>query len=135
MDILASIFAYLGCVTGILGAAAISFFVLFSPPDPATIPAPTAMMAKTSAAKAVATAAATPAPKITQIAVNPASSGPKRDSIPQSTIGRTASANDVRHKPHVAAAQVRRLEQEQRARRWAYQQDPDFEARFLGYAD
>jgi hypothetical protein len=134
MDIIASIFAYLGCVTGILGAAAISFFVLFSPPDPATMTAPAAMTVKTSAAKAATIAAATPAP-VTQSAANPASSGPKRDLIPQSTIGRTASVNDVRHKTRVAAAQVRRLEQEQRARRWAYQQDPDFEARFLGYAD
>jgi hypothetical protein len=45
----------------------------------------------------------------------------------------TASA---RAKMLTARAQkLRRFGQEERARRWAYQQDPDFESRFLGYAD
>jgi hypothetical protein len=35
----------------------------------------------------------------------------------------------------VRAQKWRRFVQEERARRWAYQQDPDFESRFLGYAD
>ncbi len=39
-------------------------------------------------------------------------------------------------KTQLAHAQLlRRLAQEDRARRWAYQQDPSFETRFLGYAD
>jgi hypothetical protein len=135
MDIIASIFAYLGCVAGILGAFAISLFVLFSPPDQPTRPmAPVAMTAKPSVAKTATVAAVMPAPKIAQADKHPASLDPKRETVPQAATGRTASVN-ARQKTQLWAAQVRRQEQEQRARRWAYQQNPDFEARFLGYAD
>jgi hypothetical protein len=138
MDIIASMLAYLGCVTGILGALAISFFVVFSSPDQPAMPISTvATTAKPSVAKAATVAAATgkPAPKIAQADSSPASSDPKRETVPQAATGRTASAVNVRQKTQSWAAQVRRQEQEQRARRWAYQQNPDFEARFLGYAD
>jgi hypothetical protein len=139
MDIIASMLAYLGCVTGILGALAISFFVVFSSPDQPTMPISTvAMTAKPSVAKAATVAAVTakpPAPKIAQVDSHPTSLGPKREIVPQAATGRTASAINVRQKTQLWAAQVRRQEQEQRARRWAYQQNPDFEARFLGYAD
>jgi hypothetical protein len=47
----------------------------------------------------------------------------------------TAAAHDVRGKHALSAAQARRLIQEERARRWAYQQNSSFENRFLGYAD
>jgi hypothetical protein len=40
-----------------------------------------------------------------------------------------------RHKASASAARLRRLVQEERARRWAYEQDSSFESRFLGYAD
>lgn len=136
MDIIASMLAYLGCVTGILGALAISFFVVFSSPDQSTMPiSPVAMTAKPSVAKAAMVATAQPVLKIAQVDSHPASLGPKREMAPQAATGRTASAINIRQKTQSWAAQVRRQEQEQRARRWAYQQNPDFEARFLGYAD
>jgi hypothetical protein len=95
------------------------------------------MTAKPSVAKAATAAAATakPAPKIAQADNHSASLDPKPETVPQAATGRTASAVNVRQKTQSWAAQVRRQEQEQRARRWAYQQNPDFEARFLGYAD
>jgi len=93
------------------------------------------MTAKPSVAKAATVAAAQPSLKIAQVDSHPASLGPKREMVPQAATGRTASAVNVRQKPQSWAAQVHRQEQEQRARRWAYQQNPDFEARFLGYAD
>jgi hypothetical protein len=46
----------------------------------------------------------------------------------------TTSANDVKRKA-LSAAQLRRLVQEERARRFAYQQEPNFQSRLLGYAD
>jgi hypothetical protein len=54
-----------------------------------------------------------------------------------------ASSGNLHRKTAPAPAQARRLTQEERARRWAYQQDTSqssthdasFESRFLGYAD
>ena len=138
MDIIASMLAYLGCVTGILGALAISAFVVFSPPHQPATPAHTlAMTAKPSVAKAtfVTVAAPKPAPEIVQADDHDASLGPKLAPVPQTTVGRTASAAGVRKKTQLAAAALRRQAQEQRARRWAYQQDADFGTRFLGYTD
>jgi hypothetical protein len=144
MDIIASMLAYLGCVTGILGALAISAFVVFSPPHQPATPAHTlAMTAKPSVAKAtlMTAAAAKPAPgimqadSIVQADDHAASLGPKLAPVPQTTVGRTASAAGVRKKTQLAAAALRRQAQEQRAKRWAYQQDADFGTRFLGYTD
>jgi hypothetical protein len=44
----------------------------------------------------------------------------------------TSSASQVQG---MRTQYFRRLVQEERAKRWAYQQDPSFENRFLGYAD
>ena len=44
MDIIGSIFAYLGCVTGIVGALAISFLVVFASPEPPATPLHAAAM-------------------------------------------------------------------------------------------
>jgi hypothetical protein len=62
-----------------------------------------------------------------------------------------ATVGDLHRKPAGSSAQARRVLQEERARRWAYQQDssqgsnqgsnqasghdPSFERRFLGYAE
>jgi hypothetical protein len=147
MDILASMLAYLGCVTGIVAALVMSFFVFFSTPDQPAVPKHTvALASKASASRpgeskvamssATATAAdATPAsklgPKIGPMAAGVASGAPKAETVPQA-----ASAAHLRPRAQIGRAQyLRRLVQEERARRWAYQQDPDFDSRFLGYAD
>jgi hypothetical protein len=43
------------------------------------------------------------------------------------------ASRELRRKP--STEQARRLIQEERARRWAYQQNSSFADRFLGYAD
>jgi hypothetical protein len=139
MDILASIFAYLGCVTGIVSALAISFFVFVAAPDRPAAPAhAVAMVAKpnlpkTAVATPVVTAAAVeqPAPKhadnatVAGVVMNDAAWPPAATAVrPKTRMSRTQLSHGQRS-----------LVQEERARRWAYQSDPDFEARFLGYAD
>jgi hypothetical protein len=134
MDILASIFAYLSCVTGIIGALSISVMVVFAPPN-AAAPAnvtQTAIIKQTTAKPNVNAksdklasdklAAEEPAGAVTTVA--------------QSTrTPPTPKPGAARSKVPTRAEYLRRLVQEQRARRWAYQTDPDFESRFLGYAD
>jgi hypothetical protein len=125
MDILASMLAYLGCVAGIVGALALSFTVLISAPGkPANIKHPLAMAAKQSVLKTAAAPQAKPsAPVISTVA--------QRVALPETPV-----ATAVRQKAEASRTQtLRRQVQEERARRWAYQQDPEFEARFLGYAD
>lgn len=126
MDILGSMLAYLGCVAGIVGALVISFIVYFSPPAHSTnIKHAIAMVARPSVAKA---------DQRTHIVTIVAQS----TTTPQTATAPppTAVAASARPKAQSSRAQaMRRLVEEERAKRWAYQQDPDFETRFLGYAD
>jgi hypothetical protein len=132
MDIIASMLAYLGCVTGMVGALAVSFYVYFGAPGETAAPMQTAAVVtkvsstKTSAIKMSApkTAAAAQLKPVTTVAQgedNAASSGPV--------------SIEARQKGQLSRAQLRRLAQEERARHWAYQQDPDFESRFMSYTD
>lgn len=140
MDILASIIAYLGCVAGIIGAFAISLFVLFSTPDQTTPAKPTAAQSvvlaaktnvlKTNVLKPAVTAEAKSAPGIKQTVRHVAAGAAK-----PATASPTTLAGDLRQKPSISRSQLRRLVQEERAKRWAYQQDSNFDNRFLGYAD
>jgi hypothetical protein len=129
MDIIASIFAYLGCVTGIVGALAVSFFVVFAVPETAAPPHQAlAMVSRPVVARTIAAAETKPAPKAAQRDEEIASHGTAPAHPP-------ALALSVRQKTQASRAQARRLVQEERARRWAYEPDSDFESRFLGYAD
>jgi hypothetical protein len=136
MDIIGSMLAYLGCVTGIVGALAISFLVLFASPEPPATPLhAAAMTARQTPAKTIAAAEAKPAAKIAQADNAVAALLPGTETVPQRAV-----VAGARQKMQMSRAHLRRLvqeerAQEERARRWAYQQDPDFEARFLGYAD
>jgi hypothetical protein len=143
MDILASMLAYLGCVIGIVGALAMSFYLFFAAPNPALTPTHSIAMAAESdmlksdrlrtaiapQAKPVATIARADTYVASRVASQVASNVSTADASP-------ATAAPPRKKTQIARAQLlRRLIQEDRARRWAYQQDPSFETRFLGYAD
>jgi hypothetical protein len=127
MDILAAMLAYLGCVTGIVGALAISFYVYIAPPRQAAVPMQTAALAvkandiKTGASKSPASTHLKPVITIAQRT---------QDAAPTVPV-----AADVRQKGQLSHAELRRLAQEQRAKRWAYQQDSSFESRFMSYAD
>jgi hypothetical protein len=47
----------------------------------------------------------------------------------------TSAASDRQQAQKVRAQNARRLIEEERAKRWAYLKDPDFESRFLSYAN
>jgi hypothetical protein len=133
MDILAAILAYLGCVAGLVGALAIAFTVLVSAPDQPPSAAPVvarqsaAMAAKPAAPKVTMASAARPATQPIARPHGAATVTPEATPTPPTAAHAKALA--------VRAQKWRRFVQEERARRWAYQQGPDFESRFLGYAD
>ena len=128
MDILASMLAYLAGIGALFARLAVSFFVFFSTPhEPLqTQQSASAMLVRPStpnkpaAVEARAKQSADHFEKHTTAAGSPGSA--------------QASARDVHGKYAASAAQARRF-QEERGRRWAYQQDSSFERRFLGYAD
>jgi hypothetical protein len=129
MDILAAIFAYLGCLAGVFGALTISAFLVLSPSTRSTSPVQVVQTAIVEA-KASGTGildvnaikAAAPRDPVTTVAQN---SDPVTSDTPRA---------DPRSKTRISRAQQRRLIQEERARRWAYQ-DEGFEKRFMSYAD
>jgi hypothetical protein len=120
MDVLAAMCLYLASIAGIVGALAISFIVYFTPPH--------------HAASAQQTVAMT-------VQQNASSLGPQRASgqvvstVAQSARAKTKTAASPAQVQAMRGQYFRRLVQEGRANRWAYQQDPSFENRFLGYAD
>ncbi len=135
MDIVASILAYLGCMAGIVGALAVSFALFFSAPD---LPPPIAHSAGRQSV-AVTAKTATPNPAIASAAKSQAKPNKGAEvvsTVAQSTTPAPTPTASARAKMLAARAQkLRRFVQEERARRWAYQQDPDFESRFLGFTD
>jgi hypothetical protein len=134
MDILASMLAYLGCVTGIVGALAMSFYLFFAAPHQALTPTHAiAMATKPSVLMTAMAPQAKPSAKIDRADTHVASRIASDVSTEEAS---QATAAEARKKAELAHAQfLRRLVQEDRARRWAYQQDPSFETRFLGYTD
>ncbi|HET8920193.1 MAG TPA: hypothetical protein VFN27_11005 [Xanthobacteraceae bacterium] len=138
MDILAGMLAYVAGIGALFAGLAVSFFLFFSTPNeplqtqtqpqsasvmlvrPSTPDKPPVVEAH---AKQMAGRSEKPAEKSAAAAGSPVAAQP------------VASARDFRRKSAAAAAQARRLIHEERARRWAYQQDSNFESRFLGYAD
>ena len=137
MDILAGMFAYLAGIGAVIAALAISLSVLVSQPNQAVQPqnqaqSATAMVVKPSGPNKAAPVEANLKPttgraeRRAAVTTAPAAAQP------------TPSAKDHR-KAIASAAKLRRLVQEERARRWAYQQDSrqdtSFQSRFLGYAD
>jgi hypothetical protein len=132
MDIIASMLAYLGCVTGIVGALVVSFYVYFGAPGETAAPMQTAAVV-TKVGSTNTSAIMSAAPKTTAAA----------ELKPVTTIAQGADNGaplrpfgiETRQKGQLSRAQLRRLAQEERAKRWAYQQEPDFESRFMSYAD
>jgi hypothetical protein len=144
MDIVAPILAYLTCVTGIVGAFVVSFFVVFSTPEQAAIPQHSAAIVSVSTLKTATLAEAKkPAAKDGQadkLTVNYVANTQKREAAPQQaaadqTASQKLAAIDARQKTKISRAQRRQTVQQERTKRLAYQQGADFETRFLGYAD
>jgi hypothetical protein len=141
MDILAGMLAYVAGVGAVFATLAVSFFVFFAtphvPPQTETQPQnASAMLVRPSTpnkpaveerAKQNATQSAGYSERAAERHAAAAGSSVRAKA--------TASARDPQRKHAASAAQARRLIQEDRARRWAYQQGSSFESRFLGYAD
>jgi hypothetical protein len=132
MDILGAMLVYLGSVTGIIAALAISFVLYFSPSHHATpLKQSVAMLVRQTTPKAPplpqhANAGATTERQETQAVSSVAQSVPPQQTAPGSPPMQVQA---------MRTQYLRRIIQEERAKRWAYQQDPSFENRFLGYAD
>jgi hypothetical protein len=139
MDILAGMFAYLAGLGALFGAVALSL-VFFSstsnklagPRQPQGV---TAMMVAPGASGKTPAAVAKPTVKL-QKHRRPAATPvePPRST----TAAHDTQAHDTRQRSAMSAVKWPRVAQEERARRWAYQQDtkpPSFRSRFLGYAE
>ena len=138
MDILAGMLAYVTGIGALFAGLAVAFFVFFSTPheprQTETQPqGASAMLVRPSTPNKAATVEAHAKQNAMQSTgrseKHAAAAGSSGSAQP------TASARDICRKPTASATQARRLIQEERARRWAYQQDSSFESRFLGYAD
>jgi hypothetical protein len=151
MDILAPVFAYLTCVAGIIGAFVVSFFIVFSAPNGAAIPQHDAAVVSATASKSDMLADAKKpvlknAPADNSAVNHVAATTQKREvTLPtktppqavaaQITAAQKLTAFDARAKGKISRAQWREMVAQERSRRLAYQQNSDFESRFLGYAD
>ena len=142
MDILASIFAYMTCVAGIIGAFAIAISVLFSASPSAKAPRQESTLATKHAAPALNTATvnASQTATATKRGTPSQTATVTKRSTPSQTASNGApvappAAEKRKPSRQVSAAQLRHLARQERNKHFAYQQDPDFEARFLGHAD
>jgi hypothetical protein len=136
MDILASIFAYLAGIGALFAGLAVSFFVFFAHPQKPLQPqlqSPSAMLMRSSTPNKPMASEVHAKQNATQGAVGLQRQGTAAGA--QANAQPTATAQKLAGKHAPSAAQAHRLLQEERARRWAYHQQPSFESRFLGYAD
>jgi hypothetical protein len=124
MDILAGMLAYLAGIGAIFAGLALSFSVFFSAPNQPPQPqAATAMIVKT-----------TPPSKAAAETKNAKRTTAHHEKQLDATSVAAVAPDDPR-KPAISASRLRQLVQEERARHWVYQQDANFQNRFLGYAD
>ena len=142
MDILAGILTYVAGIVALFAGLAISFSLFLSTPHeplqtPAAAQSASAMLVRPSTPRKPVAVEAHAKQRAKISAAQSAGHSEKHAAAAGSpgSAQATASARDVRGKHARSAAQARRLIQEGRARRWAYQQDSSFEGRFLGYAD
>ena len=138
MDILAGMLAYVAGIGALFAGLVVSFFVLFATPQE---PLQTQTQPQSASAMLVRPSAPNKPAAVEAHATQTAGRSEKPAEKQVAAAGSPGTAQpaafdrDFRHKPAAAAAQARRLIHEERARRWAYQQDSSFKSRFLGYAD
>jgi len=134
MDILAGMLAYVAGIGALSAGLAISFFVFFSTPHE-----PLQTQAQRQSASAMLVRPSPPnKPAAIEAHTKQSANNSERHAAAAgspSAAQPTASARNIHNRTGISAAQTRRLIQEERARRWAYQQDSGFEGLFLGYAD
>lgn len=159
MDILAGMLAYVAGIGALVAAVAISFSVFFAAPNR---PLQTENQPQSASAMLVRPSTAGTLNKRTAIGAvaRPGTAHSEKHAAekhaaekhaaaagPSGASHAPASPGNLHRKTAPASAQARHLIQEERARRWAYQQDTSqssgqssthdssFESRFLGYAD
>jgi hypothetical protein len=143
MDILAGMLAYLAGIGVIFGGLALSLLLFTATPkQPLTPHSPVATAMRVAPSAAAKTPDAQAHAKQTDSRFEkpgehapPAARPP--DAARVATMARDIN-RDKHRKTATPAENARRLAQEERARRWAYQQDANgstFASRFLGYAD
>jgi hypothetical protein len=134
MDILAGMFAYVAGIGALVAGLTVSFFVFFAVPQE---PIQTQAGPQTASAMLVRPSTANKPVTVDPHAKQSASHSEEHAAVAAlpSVARPTAYARDFRHKHTKSAAQARQRVQEERARRWAYQQNSSFNSHFLGYAD
>lgn len=132
MDILAGMLAYVAGLGALFGAFAVAFMFVATPKAPLqTQPqSANAMLVRPSTAHKPNKLAEARTKESAHHSENHAAATGSRDG-PQ----RTASVRDSRRNHIASAPQARLSIDEERARRWAYQQDGNFASRFLGYSE
>jgi hypothetical protein len=135
MDILAGMFAYIAGIGAIFAGLLVSFSVFVATPNKPVEPqSATAMLVKPSAPNKAVAPEAGAKPASAHAEKNEAAANAPADAARPTRLG-----NEIHGRPDTAAAtsaaQLRRMVEEERARRLASQHDPSFEHRFLGYAD
>jgi hypothetical protein len=149
MDILAGMLAYLAGIGALFGAVALSLVFFTSTPSKVPVAkepqGATAMIVARGASAKTPAAVAQQAAKLqkhqrpTATPVEPARPiTAAHDTSAHDTQAHDSRAHATGQRSAASAAKWRGPAQEERARRWAYQQDttaPSFRSRFLGYAE
>ena len=135
MDILSGMLAYIAGIGAIFAGLMVSFSVFVATPNKPVEPqSATAMLVKPSAPSRAVAAEAGAKPASGHAEKNAAAANAPADAARPTRLG-----NETHRRPDTSAAtsaaQLRRMVEEERARRLASQHDPSFEHRFLGYAD
>ncbi len=132
MDILASVLAYLVCVTGVVTGLVMSFMVLLSVAGlQSLLPQQSvAMLTKPAMVETARSSPVTTIAKIKQTNNRVGAAAAAAESASPVTV-----AADARQKSLFSQARLRRLAEKERARHLALRERSSFETRFLRYDD
>jgi hypothetical protein len=136
MALLASMLAYLGAATAIAVALLMATTVFLATPDQPTSTLQTlAMASRPIAPEATTNATTKPTPMIGRLEPRV-----PLQLLDSGTASKIKGGAYTRPRPHTANASLRKqflhmLARQERTRRWANQQEPDFGSRYMGYVD
>ena len=141
MDIIASMLAYLLCMTGVIGGLVLSFMVFFSTPN--QLPSQQTDASAGAIAMVVRPSSVAPAnqfaikefPVKTVAKADQASDARNRPAVANAAAEQAAVASGAQQKALLSPKRLRRLAEKERARHLAFRERSSFEARFLHYDD
>lgn len=134
MDIIASILAYLVCMTGLVTGLVMWFVVFFSTPGQQS-QAPSSAIAMATRASSAAPVKKLAIKEFPVKTVVTRQGNPRNRFASDAAAAQAAIAPDAQQKPLLSQSRMRRLAEKQRARQLAYRERSSFEARFLHYDD